>query len=110
MDIDKLTPEIGVCGQIRPQDLPLIASLGYRSVICNRPDGEAFDQPLYESIETAARSAGLSTHYIPVPGTGLQPEQVAALAEAWPEMEKPALLYCRSGARSRTLATVALSL
>ena len=110
MDIDKLSPEIGVCGQILPRDLPQVHALGYRSVICNRPDGEAEDQPLYESIESAAANSGLKTFYIPVPGSGVDEEQVTALKLAWPSVEKPALMFCRSGGRSKALAKAALGI
>ncbi len=48
MDIKKITDNYSVAGQIGPEDVPLIAATGFKSVICNRPDGEALDQPDYE--------------------------------------------------------------
>ena len=110
MEIDKLSPEIGVCAQILPRDLPQAHALGYRTVICNRPDGEAEDQPLYESIATAAGNSGMKAHYIPVPGSGVEDAQVDALTAIWPGLEKPVLMFCRSGGRSRALAKAALDL
>ena len=59
MDIKKLTPALSVAGQIAAADLPEIAGAGFRSIICNRTDGEAADQPGFSEIERAARSAGL---------------------------------------------------
>jgi sulfide:quinone oxidoreductase len=39
---------------------------GFRSIICNRPDGEGNDQPTFSEIEEAARAAGLEAYYMPV--------------------------------------------
>lgn len=110
MEIEKLSPDLSVSAQVQARDLPQIHALGYRTVICNRPDGEAEDQPLYETIKTSAAASGLKTVYIPVPSTGVEDAQVAVFEKAWPDVEKPALLYCRSGGRSRTLAKRALGI
>ena len=108
MDIDKLSPELAVCGQVLPRDMPQIHALGYRTVICNRPDGEAEEQPLYESVAAAAVASGLRTHYVPVPQTGPEAEQIETLKDIWTGVEKPALFYCRTGGRSRALVKEAL--
>lgn len=103
MDCRKITPEFAVTGQLSSPDMTLVHALGYRSVICNRPDGEADDQPLFESIERAAKLSALEAHYLPVPASGPTSEQVARLSELWDKLPKPVLAYCRSGARSAAL-------
>ena len=66
MDIRKISKELAVSPQIAAADVAAIAGAGYRSIICNRPDGEGNDQPLFHEIEEAARAAGLGAHYLPV--------------------------------------------
>ena len=43
MDIRKITDELSVAPQIGASDIAAIVAAGFRSVICNRPDGE-FDR------------------------------------------------------------------
>ena len=57
---------LSVSEQIASQDIAAIASAGFKSVICNRPDGEGADQPVFAEIETAARAAGLTAAYLPI--------------------------------------------
>ena len=46
MQIVPLDDRFASAGQITPDDLAAIAAAGYRSIICNRPDGEGGpDQP-----------------------------------------------------------------
>ena len=67
MSIQSLTADFAVAGQISPEDLPAIAAAGFKSVICNRPDGEAGpSQPAYSAIEQAAVAAGLQVRYLKV--------------------------------------------
>ncbi|MTD95764.1 hypothetical protein GIW81_15605 [Hyphomicrobium sp. xq] len=44
--IKKLTDQISVAPQIKPSELAELAAQGFRSIICNRPDGEGADQPV----------------------------------------------------------------
>ncbi len=37
-----------------------------RAIICNRPDGEAGDQPLFEEIRAQAECHGIACAYLPV--------------------------------------------
>ena len=57
MDIKKINSKLSVSPQIDAKDLAAIAKLGFRSIICNRPDGEGADQPTFKEIETAANKA-----------------------------------------------------
>ena len=110
MDIRQLTAEMSVAGQIAPSDLAEVKSLGFNSVICNRPDGEAPDQPTYAEIEAAAQAAGLAITYIPiVPGLAGMAE-VKAFRQAMDTNPGPVLAYCRSGARSTSMYEAARQL
>jgi sulfide:quinone oxidoreductase len=103
METHKLTDEFSVSGQLLITDLPTVAAQGYRSLICNRPDGEAPDQPGYEEITAAAEKNGLAVRYLPVVSGKVTDEQALAFRGLLAELPKPVLAYCRSGTRSATL-------
>jgi sulfide:quinone oxidoreductase len=56
-----LTDGLAVASQINPADVAGIAAAGYRAIICNRPDGEAADQPSFAKIAEAAAAVGIAT-------------------------------------------------
>lgn len=103
MEIRQITEDYSVAGQITPEDVAAIAGAGFRSIICNRPDGEATEQPDHGSVEAAARAAGLTFRYIPVISGQMTPDNVSDQADALDELPKPVLAYCRSGARCTNL-------
>ncbi len=103
MDIKKIDKEISVSPQIAPSDLKALAEAGFKSVICNRPDGEGNDQPLFHEIEEAAQAAGLSAHYMPVESGRVEDDDAERFGELLDSLPKPVLAYCRSGTRSVTL-------
>jgi sulfide:quinone oxidoreductase len=100
MDIKKLSGDFSVSPQIYPSELKGAAALGFKSIICNRPDGEAADQSDAALVETAAKAEGLAFGYIPVTSTGITPADVTLMVAKIAELPKPILAYCRSGERS----------
>ncbi|MBS0125832.1 bifunctional protein tyrosine phosphatase family protein/NAD(P)/FAD-dependent oxidoreductase [Thetidibacter halocola] len=107
MDFRKITDDMSVMPQITADDLPAIAAAGYRSIICNRPDGEGADQPAFEEIRKAAEKAGLQARYVPVVSGKVMDEDAQAFGAALRELPKPVLAYCRTGTRSATLWSLA---
>ena len=105
MDIRTIAPALSVGGQIMAEDVSRLAARGFRSIICNRPDGEGPDQPAFAEIAAAARAAGLQARHIPVAGQ-VSYAHAAAFGRAMEEMPKPVFAYCRSGMRSEALWTV----
>lgn len=103
MDIHSLTGELSVAPQIFAGDLRALADAGFRSVICNRPDGEGPDQPVYAEIERAASDHGLQARYLPAESGKVSDEQGAAFGALMAELPKPVLAFCRSGTRSGKL-------
>lgn len=103
MKLNRITRELAVCAQICADDLPAIYAAGIRSLICNRPDGEAPDQPNFNEIDAAARALGLEAHYLPVESGKVSDEQAAAFGALLERIPRPALAWCRSGTRSATL-------
>ncbi|NIA69214.1 TIGR01244 family phosphatase [Pelagibius litoralis] len=103
MEIRKVDGSFGVSAQIVPSDLAEIAEAGYRTVICNRPDGEGNDQPLFHEIEEAALALGLQALYLPVESGKVSDADAETFAEKLDAAPKPVFAYCRSGTRSVTL-------
>lgn len=103
MDIKSLTDELSVSPQIVSADLQAVAEAGFRSVICNRPDGEGSDQPVFSEIELAAKAQGLQVRYLPAESGKVTDEQGAAFGALMAELPKPVLAFCRTGMRSTTM-------
>lgn len=102
----RLSAEISVAPQIQPSELEELSAQGFKSIICNRPDGEGADQPLFAEVDRAAAAAGLSTRYVPVASGKVTDEDATKFGAAFDELPKPILAYCRSGTRSTTLWTL----
>lgn len=102
----RIDDSLSVAGQIGEADLAEAAARGFRRVINNRPDGEAFDQPPGDAIARAAQAAGLDYVAIPVAG-GFAMPQVEAMAAALEGAGGPVLAFCRSGTRSTHLWALA---
>src|SRR5260370_42686142 len=107
MDIRPLDNLLSVSPQITPQDMTAIAAAGFRSVICDRPNGEAADQPSAGSVETAAREAGLSFRSIPVVASAISDADIAQFRQALDTLPGPVLGYCRTGTRAAMLWALA---
>ncbi len=103
MDIRIITEQFSASPQITVEDVAAIAAKGFRTIICNRPDGEAADQPTFDEIETAARNVGIETLYVPITSGMVRDQDVAAFGTAYLDAPKPILAYCRTGTRSATL-------
>ncbi len=103
MEFHRVDAEISVAPQITAAEVAALAAAGFKTVICNRPDGEGNDQPLFQEIESAARKAGMEACYLPVESgavTDADAERFGQILEASP---KPVFAYCRTGTRSVTL-------
>ncbi len=72
-------------------------------MICNRPDGEAADQPVFAEIERAARELGMEARYLPAESGKVSDEQGQQFGRLLDELPKPVLAYCRTGMRSMTM-------
>ena len=100
MDIKRITPFLAVSSQITPNDVGILASQGYRGIICNRPDAESDQQPVAEEIRQAAERVGLEFVHQPVVSGQVTDNDVAAFNELLEYMTGPVLAYCRTGTRS----------
>ncbi len=103
MELKRINDRISVSGQIQPEDVAALQAAGFKTIINNRPDGEAPDQPPGSTIEAAAKQAGLRYLAIPLGREGVSPDMVERTREAIDASEGPVFAYCRSGTRSTTL-------
>lgn len=103
MDTKQIADGLSVAGQISADDLGAIREAGFRALVCNRPDGEAADQPPFADIAAAARATGLEARYLPVVSGQLTDADAEAFRHLLEELPKPVLAYCRSGTRSGLL-------
>jgi len=107
VNIKTLTDEFSVSPQILASQFGELVELGFRSVVCNRPDGEGNDQPLFEEIRVAAEAHGLQAAYLPVKSGKVNDADVEGFSAALDELPKPVLAFCRTGTRSVTLWSLA---
>lgn len=89
-----------VAPQLEAADFAAARALGVRTVINNRPDGEASGQLSDGAARKLAAEAGLAYAFVPVVSGGIGPEAMAAFVEAIDGNPGPYLAYCRSGTRS----------
>ena len=99
----EITPAYSVSPQIGTADVAEIAASGFRSIICNRPDGEGPDQTAAAEIRAEAERLGLGFAFVPVVSGHIQPEDVEDFRAALATLPEPVLAYCRSGARCQNL-------
>lgn len=100
MNIRQINEEYSVSGQITVDELDEIKALGFKSIVCHRPDGEDIGQPEFAQIAKRAEELGLKIKHVPVGPMGVTAEAVAGMVDALEDFERPMLGYCRSGARS----------
>ena len=111
LPVRAIAPDVCVAPQLTPGAMAEAAQAGFKSVVNNRPDFEhGPDQPSNAEIEAAARAAGLEYRFLPVESGYQSPEEIAAMAKLLAELPRPLLMFCRSGARSMRLYSLAASL
>ena len=66
MSITRVSPDYSASPQIGREDVAEIAAMGYQAIMCNRPDGEAADQPAAAEIRAEAERLGLAFAHVPV--------------------------------------------
>ena len=103
MEFRNLSDSYAAAAQITIGDVREIEAAGFRTIISNRPDGEAPGQPSYAEIAKEAASQGLTTHHIPFVSGKLKPEDVIAFREAVASSPGPDFAFCRSGKRAEEM-------
>ncbi len=107
MRLAEVSETFAVSPQIEPGDVPRLAEAGYRTVICNRPDGEEPGQPTVASVRTVAEASGIAFHHLPVSGGEFPAATIRSFAKIREEADGKVLAFCRTGTRSITLDALA---
>jgi uncharacterized protein (TIGR01244 family) len=98
-DFRRVTADFSTAPQISVADVAEAARQGFKTIINNRPDGEAPGQPTSAELEAAATAEGLAYVHVPVVG-GPTPTQVETVHRIVEQADRPILAFCRSGTRS----------
>jgi sulfide:quinone oxidoreductase len=99
MDPRRITDEFFVSPQITPDDMPAVKAAGFKSILCNRPDGEEPWQPGFKDVAQSAEAAGIEARSVPIISGQLTEADTEAFRAAFEALPKPILAYCRSGTR-----------
>ena len=100
MNVIATTRKLWVMGQPSVDEFASLKRRGFATVINNRPDGEAPDQPGSWAEEQAANEAGLAYVDLPVTSTGITNDDARRFQAAIDASPGPVVAHCRSGARS----------
>ena len=109
MRVLELAPQVYVSGQLFEHDLRLAAKQGVRSIMNNRPDDESMGQPKSADLAATAEELGMTFVHLPVDPRSITAQDVADFAQARDALERPLLIFCRSGARSTQIWQMAES-
>ena len=96
----ELAPGVFVCGQLFASDLSLIARQGVRTIVSNRPDGETEGQPSSADLAKAAEELGITFVHFPVELGPIPAQDAEAFAKVCEELQRPLLVFSRTGARA----------
>jgi sulfide:quinone oxidoreductase len=107
MSRTNLSENLASSPQLDIADIAAVKLAGFRSIICNRPDGEAPNQPRFSEIAAEAGRLGLETKYVPIVPGGMTEDDVTAFKSAVEALPKPVLAYCASGRRVAAVAQAA---
>lgn len=103
MQVTKITDTYSVSSQINEADIAEIKAAGFKTVMCNRPDGEEIGQPEVAAIAAAAKEHGLKFFHVPMDQTGITQSILDNFQEAVVEENAPVFAYCRTGNRCTML-------
>ncbi|MGD9669965.1 MAG: TIGR01244 family sulfur transferase [Hyphomicrobiaceae bacterium] len=100
-DIVYLTPHFAITGDLAPADFAAAASLGFKAILNNRPDGEEENQLSGAAEAEFAWQAGLKYRFLPLDKHELFTDPVVeGMINAMGELDGPILAHCKSGLRS----------
>ncbi|WP_097461974.1 bifunctional protein tyrosine phosphatase family protein/NAD(P)/FAD-dependent oxidoreductase [Mangrovitalea sediminis] len=107
VDRKKLTPFLWVSPQISESDIGSLAAAGFRTVVCNRPEGESSDQPATAALEQAVKRQGMDFVHLPVRSGDITDQNVKDFRHLLETVSGPVLAFCRTGTRSTSLWALA---
>jgi uncharacterized protein (TIGR01244 family) len=96
----ELAGGVWVAEQVSTRQVLALKAHGFRAIVDLRPDGEAPGQPSSNEIGRMAKASGLAFTYLPVPHGDIPGPAADTLEQTLAQVERPVLLYCRSGRRA----------
>ena len=81
MRIGRLSDHFFFSGQIESGYVPKPAEHDFKTIVCNRPDGEDWGQPTADEIAAAAKEHGMVFVHIPVISGRITPQNVEDFIE-----------------------------
>lgn len=103
MQFRKISSRLSVAPQLALADVAEAAAQGFRSIVSNRPDSEADDQPPAAAMAEEAARHGIAFRHLPVVPGEAGEAAVDAFSRHLAELPGPVLAFCRTGTRSVTL-------
>ncbi|MFD1008004.1 MULTISPECIES: TIGR01244 family sulfur transferase [Oceanisphaera] len=107
MEIKAVTAAFSVAAQVTSDDLLTLKAAGFRTVVCNRPDNEAPEQPSAASLAAQAQSLGMSWHWLPITPGLFTKDNISEFEQLLASANEPVLAFCRTGTRSISLWALA---
>ena len=108
IQITKVSDDFSTAPQINVDDIAEIFSLGFKTIINNRPDNEGgAEQPTSVQLKKVAEQLGLKYVHIPVIPNNIQPNQIDAFSAVYNLAAKPVLGFCRTGNRAGSIFKLA---
>ncbi len=106
MRIMKLDDTLTASAQVESENLEELKAQGISVLVCNRPDGEAEEQPAFDALAAQAKQLGiemLSIAFRPGEQTSEQVDEFAKLLAKAKLNEHKVHAFCRTGNRSTCL-------
>ncbi|WP_193221992.1 beta-lactamase hydrolase domain-containing protein [Amylibacter sp. SFDW26] len=103
VNIKKIDNDFSIADQVNATDIALISAMGFRSIVCVRPDGEDKAQELFEIVANSATISGVEPIYLPVHELEPTQKHVNVFARLFPKMARPILAYSKTGERAKAL-------
>ena len=102
MKFTTLDNQVSISDQISSTDLADLIEEGIEILVCNRPDREVVEQPIFNDIARICQNFGMESHHIPFVGDQIEDPHVESFMNLL-QSGKKVHAYCRSGARSSKL-------
>lgn len=103
MSMFALSDTLSVSAQISVDDVSRLGEQGFTVIVCNRPDGEAPEQPTMDQIEAACVAAGVLFIRYPVTAMDFPGPDLQGLGALFDDPAQRVLAYCRTGTRCANL-------
>lgn len=99
----KLNDNISVSVQLTPECIIKAKQLGFKSIICNRPDDEEENQPSFNELARTAKQQGIVIQHMPVASLDVAMGDIKTFTVHMENLPKPILAFCKTGTRAATL-------